>query len=40
MQRQLGHLFPMSGDLSLRIECVKTGEQLSRLGHAPGRWVE
>ena len=26
MQRQLGHLFSMSGDVSLCIECAKAGE--------------
>ena len=38
MQRQIGHPFSMSGDLSLCIECVEAGEQLSRLGHSPGWW--
>src|SRR5262249_13730955 len=36
MQRQLGHLSSMSGDLSLWVECVEAGEQLSRLGYSPG----
>ena len=36
MQRQLGHLFSMSGGLSRWIECAETGEQLSRLGHRTG----
>ena len=37
MERKLGHLFPMRGDLSFGIECTEVGEQCSRLGHSPRR---
>ena len=38
MQRQLGHLSSMIGDLSYYIECAEFSEYLSRLSHCPGRW--